>query len=142
MGQPSREYNGDSVPNELDEEEIEITRPEEEKPQYGGESANSWNEEEKKNEKEIDELEEELDFIEENYEITPAPSLSGQAHLVRLGVCNYCLGRIGGVSLVNTTLVDAGKDIRKKVLESDSQLNEIDIEMCPLCENLFSEIDR
>ena len=116
------------MPNELDDEEIdEDDWTNYSSAQYGGESANSWNEEENKNEKDIDELEEELDFIEENYEITPAPSLSGQAHLVRLGVCNYCLGRIGGVSLVNTTLVDAGKDIRKKVLESDSQLNEINM---------------
>ncbi len=130
------------MPNELDEEEIdEDDWTNYSSAQYGGGSANSWNEEEKKNEKDMEELEEELDFIEENYEITPAPSLSGQAHLVRIGACNHCLGRIGGVSLVNTTLVDAGKEIRKKVLESDSQLNEINIEMCPLCENLFSEIN-
>ncbi len=124
--------------NELDDEEDWTNYS---SAQYGAGVSNSWNEEEKKKEKETADLDDELDFIEENYEITPAPSLNGQVHLVRLGVCNYCLGRVGGVSLVNTTLVDAGKDLRKKVLESNSQLEEVEIEFCPLCENIFSEIE-
>jgi len=105
--------------------------------QYGV-GDNSW-------EEEIDSEEksnlEDLDFIEENYEISPAPSKSGQAHLVRIGCCNYCLGRVGGTSLAKKTIFEAGKEIRKEVLKNEPQLSELDVKICPMCENLFDEID-
>ena len=84
---------------------------------------------------------EDLDYIEDNYEISPAPSHSGQSYLVKLGCCDFCLGRIGGVSLVNKTLKDAGSQIRKEISKSDQTLKEIKVEYCPLCEDLFSEIE-
>ena len=105
--------------------------------QYGiGE--NSWGEE-SENENKVDF--DDLDFMEENFEITPAPSKSGQTHLVRLGCCNHCLGRVGGVSLVNKTLFEAGKEIRDEVLKSEPQLNENVIDVCPMCEDLFDDIN-
>ena len=105
--------------------------------QYGM-GDNSWEEEITSEDK----LElEEIDFIEENYEISPAPSKSGQTHLVKIGCCNHCLGRVGGTSLVNKTISEAGKEIRDEILKNDPQLNEIDVEICPMCENLFDEID-
>ena len=99
---------------------------------------NSWSEEsENKDKVDLDDL----DFMEENFEVTPAPSKSGQTHLVRLGCCNYCLGRVGGVSLLNKTLFEAGKEIREAVLKSEPQLNEKEIEVCPMCEDLFEDIE-
>ena len=87
--------------------------------QYGV-GDNSWDED-SENEDKVDLGD--FDFIEENFEITPAPSKSGQTHLVRLGCCNHCIGRVGGVSLVNKTLFEAGKEIRDEVLKSEPQLN-------------------
>jgi len=105
--------------------------------QYGM-GDNSWEEEITSEDK--SELEE-IDFIEENYEISPAPSKSGQTHLVKIGCCNHCLGRVGGTSLFNKTISEAGKEIRDEILKNEPQLNEIDVEVCPMCENLFDEID-
>ncbi|MAT48676.1 MAG: tRNA pseudouridine(54/55) synthase Pus10 [Euryarchaeota archaeon] len=105
--------------------------------QYGV-GDNSWSEEsENKDKVDLDDL----DFMEENFEVTPAPSKSGQTHLVRLGCCNHCLGRVGGVSLLNKTLFEAGKEIREAVLKSEPQLNEKEIEVCPMCEDLFEDIE-
>ena len=89
---------------------------------------------------EIESKDEEFDYYEDNYEITPAPSISGQTHLVRIGCCDFCLGRVGGVSLIKKTLKDAGLEVRNEVLKLNPGL-EIDETVCPLCENLFSEID-
>ncbi|CAI8238968.1 MAG: Uncharacterised protein [Methanobacteriota archaeon] len=105
--------------------------------QYGV-GDNSWDED-SENEDKVDLGD--FDFIEENFEITPAPSKSGQTHLVRLGCCNHCIGRVGGVSLVNKTLFEAGKEIRDEVLKSEPQLNETGIDVCPMCEDLFDDID-
>ena len=93
------------------------------------------------NDEEKTQLDDELDFIEENYDVSPAPSKSGQTHLVRLGCCNHCLGRVGGVSLVNKTLFEAGEEIRNEISKNNPQLDKITVDMCPLCEGLFSEID-
>ena len=88
---------------------------------------NSWSEEsENKDQVDLDDL----DFMVENFEVTPAPSKSGQTHLVRLGCCNHCLGRVGGVSLLNKTLFEAGKEIREAVLKSDKVLRETDPYSC------------
>tara|TARA_Y100001980_G_C14556026_1_gene346111 strand:- start:6406 stop:7812 length:1407 start_codon:yes stop_codon:yes gene_type:complete len=105
--------------------------------QYGSES-NNW---------EVDEFHgavvdnEALDYMEENYEITPAPSGSGQLHLIKLGCCDYCLGRIGGVSLLNKSTEEAGQEIRKNILKNQKICKEVEQECCPLCEDLFSEIE-
>jgi len=81
-----------------------------------------------------------LDFYDDNYEITPAPSISGQTHLVKIGCCDFCLGRVGGVSLVNRTLEEVGAEIRNEVLKHNPDLENIE-KICPLCEDLFSELD-
>ncbi len=95
-------------------------------------------EEEEINESQL--LNDDLDFYDENYEISPAPSISGQTHLVRIGCCDFCLGRVGGVSLANKTLKQAGVEIRSEVLKLNPDLENIE-KVCPLCEDLFSEID-
>ncbi len=105
--------------------------------QYGSEF-NSW-EEDQFNQEKIDV--ESLDYIEENYEISPAPSISGQSHLIKLGCCDYCLGRLGGESLVNKSIKKVGEEIREKIFQSYKIKKVDEIEYCPTCEDLFSDID-
>jgi len=76
-------------------------------------------------------------------EIPRAPSPAGHKHLVRLGTCNACLGRIGGKKRFGQSLEDSGCEIREAVLERDSHLaNARELTpLCPFCENLFDEVD-
>ena len=76
-------------------------------------------------------------------EIPRAPSPGGHRHLVRLGTCDFCLGRVGGKRTYGQSLEDAGRDVRASVLERDSHLaNARELEpLCPFCENLFEEVD-
>ena len=76
-------------------------------------------------------------------EIPRAPSPGGHRHLVRLGTCDFCLGRVGGKRTYGQSLEDAGRDVRASVLERDGHLaNARELEpLCPFCENLFEEVD-
>lgn len=80
-----------------------------------------------------------LDTGEE--EIPAAPRPAGLKHLVRMGACNHCLGRIGGKKRFGQNFLESGIEIRASVVESDSTMlsareNE---PLCPFCENLFEE---
>ncbi|MCS5525811.1 MAG: hypothetical protein NZ737_01885, partial [Candidatus Poseidoniaceae archaeon] len=88
-------------------------------------------------EEDFDDLQ--LDTGEE--EIPPAPRPAGLKHLVRMGTCNHCLGRIGGKKRFGQSFLESGIEIRTGVVESDSTMasareNE---PLCPFCENLFEE---
>jgi len=75
-------------------------------------------------------------------EIPRAPAAAGLKHMVRIGLCNMCLGRLGGKKRFEQSLVDSGEEIRQSVLEQDSHLISAREEtpLCPLCENLFDEV--
>ncbi len=76
-------------------------------------------------------------------EIPRAPAPAGHKHLVRIGICDSCLGRVGGKRAYGQTLEEAGQTIRASVLERDSFLagaRESE-PLCPFCENLFEEVD-
>ncbi len=75
-------------------------------------------------------------------EIPSAPSPAGLKHLVKLGACDHCLGRIGGKKRFSQTILESGIEIRNDVTTADSTLNNIREEepLCPFCENLFEEI--
>jgi len=75
-------------------------------------------------------------------EIPSAPSPAGLKHLVKLGTCDHCLGRIGGKKRFSQTILESGIEIRNDVTTADSTLNNIREEepLCPFCENLFEEI--
>ncbi len=64
-------------------------------------------------------------------------------HLVRLGTCDHCLGRVGGKKSFGQTLLEAGVKIRKIVIERDSNMADSrnDESVCPFCEELFSETE-
>jgi tRNA pseudouridine synthase 10 len=76
-------------------------------------------------------------------EIPRAPSPAGHKHLVRLGTCDACLGRVGGRKRFGQSLEESGGEVRASVLERDSHLSSAreDTPLCPFCENLFEEVD-
>ena len=94
---------------------------------------------EKKSEDELEQLPEQLDTHLQ--EIPPAPSPAGLKHLVRIGCCDHCLGRLGGRSTIGQRLMDVGSEIRSLVEERDSNMAGVrELESwCPFCENLFEE---
>ena len=80
-----------------------------------------------------------LDTGEE--EIPAAPRPAGLKHLVRIGCCNHCLGRVGGKKRFGQSNYESGVEIRASVVETDSTMSEArEVNpLCPLCENLFEE---
>ena len=80
-----------------------------------------------------------LDTGEE--EIPAAPRPAGLKHLVRIGTCNHCLGRVGGKKRFEQSNHESGVEIRTNVVEGDqtmAQAREAE-PLCPFCENLFDE---
>ena len=76
-------------------------------------------------------------------EIPRAPNPAGLKHLVRVGCCDFCLGRLGGKKRYEQTIEQSGIEIRQTVIDGNSHLANIreDIPLCPFCENLFDETD-
>ena len=74
-------------------------------------------------------------------EIPRAPSPAGHKHLVRIGTCDHCLGRLGGKKRFEQSLEESGIEIRNLVTERDSHLSDARTEqpLCPFCENLYEE---
>jgi len=74
-------------------------------------------------------------------EIPRAPSPAGLKHLIRIGCCDSCVGRLGGKKRFNQTIEDSGAEVRKNVLSGNDHLGNIrdEIPLCPFCENLFEE---
>ena len=80
-----------------------------------------------------------LDTGEE--EIPAAPKPAGLKHLVRIGTCNHCLGRVGGKKRFGQSAYESGVEIRAQVVETDSTMASAreTNSLCPFCENLFDE---
>ena len=80
-----------------------------------------------------------LDTGEE--EIPAAPKPAGLKHLVRIGTCNHCLGRVGGKKRFGQSAYESGVEIRAQVVETDSTMASAreTNPLCPFCENLFDE---
>ena len=76
-------------------------------------------------------------------EIPRAPSPAGHKHLVRIGTCDACLGRVGGKMHYGQSMEAAGKEVRQAVLDRDAHLASArdDVPLCPFCENLFEEVE-
>ena len=76
-------------------------------------------------------------------EIPSAPKPGGIKHLVRIGSCETCLGRLSGKMRHGQEMKDCGVELLSEVLEHDMELSaqRDAIEMCPFCEDLFEEID-
>ena len=77
------------------------------------------------------------------WEIPPAPSPAGVAHLVRSGLCDWCLGRLGGRTTFDRLLSEVGSEVRASAVKHEPEhaaLSERG-EPCLLCEDLFAEAD-
>ena len=74
-------------------------------------------------------------------EIPRAPSPAGHKHLVRIGTCDHCIGRLGGKKRFEQSIEQSGLEIRTAVVERDSHLANARVEepLCPFCENLYEE---
>ncbi len=110
---------------------------------FGTTDYSLWDETEQKAEliEEVpwDDSELQLDTGEE--EIPAAPRPAGLKHLVRIGTCDHCLGRVGGKKRFNQSDLESGKEIRKSVIETDPTMSDARVKepLCPFCENLFDE---
>ena len=75
-----------------------------------------------------DEIEEEelVEEKEDDYEVTiqldshmeeipRAPDPAGLKHLVRIGCCDHCLGRLGGKKRYEQTIEESGAEIRSRL---------------------------
>ena len=76
-------------------------------------------------------------------EVPRAPNPAGLKHLVRIGCCNHCIGRLSGKKRFSQTIEDSGQEVRETVVSANKQLANVreNIPLCPLCENLFEESD-
>ena len=74
-------------------------------------------------------------------EIPAAPRPAGLKHLIRIGACNHCLGRVGGKKKFGQSNLESGIEIRVTITEIDSTMSEArqNEPLCPFCENLFEE---
>ncbi len=73
-------------------------------------------------------------------EIPSAPAVEGLKHLVRLGSCDYCLGRLSGKRRFGQSDFEAGGEVRNSVIEGNSVLSKArEDALCPFCEELFDE---
>ena len=111
---------------------------------FGTTDYSLWDETEQKAEliEEVpwDDSELQLDTGEE--EIPAAPRPAGLKHLVRIGTCDHCLGRVGGKKRFNQSDLESGKEIRKSVIETDPTMSDARVKepLCPFCENLFDAV--
>jgi tRNA pseudouridine synthase 10 len=94
-------------------------------------------------ENEPEQLDEPEQLESHTEEIPRAPSPAGLKHLVRMGTCDSCLGRLGGKRSFQQTNESSGIQIRDSISEGNQRLLKIreEIPLCPFCENLFEEAD-
>ena len=79
---------------------------------------------------------------DEHWEVSPAPSAAGIAHLVRIGSCDHCLTRLSGGRLAWSSAAEDGAAIRARTLEVESSLSiDESVDCCPFCEDLFADLD-
>ena len=100
-------------------------------------------EEEEEDEQEIEDFDLTVQLDSHMEEIPRAPDPAGLKHLVRIGCCNPCLGRLGGKKRYEQSIEQSGEEIRGIVEKGNSHLTKVreEIPLCPFCENLFEEVD-
>jgi len=83
-----------------------------------------------------------LDF-DDGEEIPAAPRPAGIKHLIRLGTCDCCLGRLCGKKRFDQSNRESGSEIRASIYGDDSEmLGDLEVpSLCPFCENLFEETE-
>ncbi len=108
---------------------------------FGTTDYSLWDEEPAVQAEVMEEWEEDLQLDTGEEEIPAAPRPAGLKHLVRLGTCDHCLGRVGGKKRFGQSILESGIEIRASVVESDSTMSSAREKqpLCPFCENLFEE---
>lgn len=97
-------------------------------------------EEEEEEVEQLDEWQEPEQLNTHMQEIPSAPAVEGLKHLVRLGSCDYCLGRLSGKRRFGQSDLEAGLEVRASVIEGSPVLvNARKDALCPFCEELFEE---
>lgn len=77
-----------------------------------------------------------------NWDSPPCPAPLGIAHVIKIGVCNHCLDRISGFRRQKNG-PESGAKIREEAFLRDRELHsKIAQDYCPLCENLFDDIEN
>ena len=77
-----------------------------------------------------------------DWDSPPCPSPLGIAHMIRIGTCDHCLHRVGG-RRTEAPGADGGASLRAESLARDKELSSFEVpELCPLCENLFEDVDN
>lgn len=67
----------------------------------------------------------------------PCPTPLGIAHMIKIGTCNHCLKRVSGKNNMS------GEEIRIEAYTRDNSLeSSFSNDLCPLCENLFDDVDN
>ena len=75
-----------------------------------------------------------------NWDAPPCPAPLGIAHLIKIGVCDFCLHRIGG-RRSDERGAESGAVLRREAYVRDEELpSKVTQDFCPLCENLFEDI--
>ncbi|MAB36320.1 MAG: tRNA pseudouridine(54/55) synthase Pus10 [Euryarchaeota archaeon] len=77
-----------------------------------------------------------------NWDSPPCPAPLGIAHVIKIGVCDHCLARISGFHSRGSGPA-SGSSIREDAFLRDAELeSKIIQDYCPLCENLFDDVDN
>lgn len=112
---------------------------------FGQTNYSLWDEvvEEEEDEEEEEDFDLTIQLDSHMEEIPRAPDPAGLKHLVRIGCCNSCLGRLGGKKRYEQSIEQSGQEIRSIVEKGNSHLTNIreEIPLCPFCENLFEEVE-
>ena len=113
---------------------------------FGQTNYSLWDEvveEEEEEEEELQDFDLTVQLDSHMEEIPRAPDPAGLKHLVRIGCCDSCLGRLGGKKRYDQSIIQSGEEIRANVVKGNSHLSNIrdEIPLCPFCENLFEEVD-
>ena len=77
------------------------------------------------------------------FEIPRAPASAGVAHLVRLGLCDPCLGRLSGMMKFDESYPDGGARVRAEIIERDPETASVETDpfSCPACEGMMNTIE-
>ena len=111
---------------------------------FGQTNYSLWDEVvEEEEEEEIEDFDLTVQLDSHMEEIPRAPDPAGLKHLVRIGCCNPCLGRLGGKKRYEQSIEQSGEEIREIVEKGNSHLAKLreEIPLCPFCENLFEEVE-
>jgi tRNA pseudouridine synthase 10 len=75
-----------------------------------------------------------------DWDSPPCPAPLGIAHVIKIGVCDFCLHRIGG-RRTKSQGFGGGAELRNEAYARDSELTKFETpEICPLCEDLFDDV--